>query len=172
MRGKWLNCPDMEASPLNDYFVESKLDLWIKYSDIIDDAHDRVRDLIMTGYIAEMDRLTLNRLIGALIFKCLSNNQFLMDTKFQSELKEILVCAVDEVKDKKEFFARVSDEIGKKLSQDESEQSEQQDNSLKADQALANFIKIVIFLSFFDQEIFFSQRKAMLSHWNKICALK
>ena len=122
--------------------------MWIKYSDIIDDAHDRFRDLVMNGYVPQIDRLTLNKLIGGLIYKCLNNNQFLIDTKFQSELKEILLSSADEVKDKKEFLSKLMEEIGKKLNPDENGklENEEHDNSLKADQALANFVKIVCFI--------------------------
>ncbi|RNA43582.1 epithelial cell-transforming sequence 2 oncogene-like [Brachionus plicatilis] len=142
LKGKWLNSPDIEINPLMDYFIESKLNLWIKYSDIIDDAHDRVRDLVMSGYISETDKLTSNRLTGAVIYTCLNHNQFLMDTKFQSELKEILSCASEDTRDKKEFYTRVSDEIAKKINSYDNEPCEQNDDSLKADQALVTFLKL------------------------------
>lgn len=112
---------------------------------MIDDAHDRVRDMVMNGYLSNIDRLTSNRLIGALISKCLNNNQFLIDTKFQAELKEIFLDSADEAKDKKEFLNKLLEEISKKVNPDENEKPEEHDNSLNADRALANFVKIVCY---------------------------
>lgn len=49
---------------MNEYFIDYKLDLWLKYSDILSDAHDRVNELVMHGYLPDLNKEAINKISG------------------------------------------------------------------------------------------------------------
>ncbi|CAF0730595.1 unnamed protein product [Brachionus calyciflorus] len=147
LKSKWLNSANLDSSPLDEYFVENKINLWIKYCEILTDAHDRVGELVMNGYINDTDKLTLNRVAGKVLYDGLTKNELLCSSKMQNELKNFISNAVESSQTTHEFYKSLSDEINKKLEKDESEKGDKFEKSSdenllnRSDQALKNFIK-------------------------------
>lgn len=63
VKSKWINSKD--ANPNSDYFVEEKLNSWLTYCDLLNDAHDKVADFILNGYAEyDINKLAVQRIIG------------------------------------------------------------------------------------------------------------
>jgi hypothetical protein len=88
-----MNVSDLNKSPLYEYFVLSKFDLWLKYCEILSNAHDRVAEMIVNGYLPDFKKIAIEKLAGELVFRSLENTQFLLDLKTQKDLTNLIVKA-------------------------------------------------------------------------------
>ena len=52
---------------MREYFNEPKLQVWLSNCDILQDAHDRIGEMIYRGFVADMDTLSTGRIIGRFI---------------------------------------------------------------------------------------------------------
>jgi hypothetical protein len=93
VKSKWINVPDLDKSPLLEYFINRKLDMWLKYCEILSDAHDRVSQMVVNGYLPDFKKIAIERLAGELVFKALENTKFLLDLKVQKDLTNFIVKA-------------------------------------------------------------------------------
>ena len=59
-----MNTSDMCKNPVNEYFIEYKLDLWTKYCDIISDAHDKIGKMIVNSYMPDLGQLAIEKIAG------------------------------------------------------------------------------------------------------------
>ena len=64
VNSKWINTDDCLKSPTDEYFTDFKLNLWIKYCEILNESHDRVAELILNGYMNDFNQLAIKKIVG------------------------------------------------------------------------------------------------------------
>ena len=62
VKSQWINGADSE--PWREYFDESKLDIWLNYCDMAQDAHEKVAEVLLNGYTNETNELVVKKLAG------------------------------------------------------------------------------------------------------------
>lgn len=110
MNGKWLNS---DSNPLDEYFVSYKLDLWLKYCQILADAHERIAEMVLSGYVPDVNKVAVQRIagtnynhykfvvlitlltkyLGRLVFDSLEGSKLVLDQKLQNKLSSLIVKA-------------------------------------------------------------------------------
>ena len=91
MKSKWINSADEHSNPSHDYFLEHKLDIWLKYCETFDDAHNRITDLILNGYMVNFSQVALKKIAGQVVNDALLNLDFLTNNKVQANLIDLIV---------------------------------------------------------------------------------
>jgi hypothetical protein len=85
-----MNVSDANKNPLTEYFVEAKFDLWLKYCEILSDAHDRITQMVVTGYLPDFKKIAIEKIAGEIVFRSLEGTRFLFDLKAQRELVQLI----------------------------------------------------------------------------------
>jgi hypothetical protein len=50
---------------MKEYFVEEKLNIWLNYCDILNDAHDKVAEFVLNGYAnADLNKIAIQKITG------------------------------------------------------------------------------------------------------------
>ena len=50
---------------MKEYFVEEKLNVWLNYCDILNDAHDKVADFVLNGYAnTDLNKIAIQKITG------------------------------------------------------------------------------------------------------------
>ena len=99
MLSKWINATHDACNPTSEYFNEAKLQVWLSNCDTLQDAHDRIGEMIHSGYMADMDALATGRIIGRLMYDTLavggrgSSSKLAVDARTQGEVIGLLTRA-------------------------------------------------------------------------------
>lgn len=64
VKSKWINSGPNNSNPSLEYFVESKLDIWLNYCEILNDAHDKINNTVLKGFNNEIDQIVMKRIVG------------------------------------------------------------------------------------------------------------
>ncbi len=60
-----MNCKSPQ-NPIREYFNEEKFNLWLNMCDVVQDLNDKIGDLVLNGYLTDVNRLVLEKLVGKL----------------------------------------------------------------------------------------------------------
>ena len=61
--GKWLN-QKRDLNPTEEYFIQDKYNMWLNTCDVVHDAHDKIGDMIMNGYVNDINKKAVERIVG------------------------------------------------------------------------------------------------------------
>ena len=64
-----MNHSDDSSTPTSEYFVDHKLDLWQKYFQIFQDAHDKVSEKVLDGFETDINKHAIKKIAGKLQIK-------------------------------------------------------------------------------------------------------
>ena len=64
VNSKWINTEEYLTSPTDEYFADFKLNLWTKYCEILNEAHDRIAESVLNGYMNDSNQLAIKKIVG------------------------------------------------------------------------------------------------------------
>lgn len=148
LKSQWLNS-DLKAPPTLEYFVESKLDIWLNYCDTLQDAHTKICEKVLNGYSNEIDNAVLKKIAGKIVFDSLSSTSFLTDLNVQRELAKKI--AKSARINSESFFQTLANELSKSSDNEPPVNSDEDkfkssldfaaDNVMRSDLALKSFLR-------------------------------
>jgi hypothetical protein len=64
VKSKWLNNEDDKVLPTNLYFNEQKLNIWILCCEILQEANQRLSDIVLSNYANKINKIAIDRIVG------------------------------------------------------------------------------------------------------------